>query len=87
MGALTKTYNMAALNIYLPVQFNQLVDLIKSLPKKEKQQLIELLEQDAPETIPDWQKKEVQKIKNSHLNGTLCSKLIYTTFNLYRFIH
>ena len=61
MGALTKTYNMAALNIYLPVQFNQLVDLIKSLPKKEKQQLIELLEQDAPETIPDWQKKEVQK--------------------------
>ena len=61
MGALTKTYNMAALNIYLPVQFNQLVDLIKSLPKEEKQQLIKLLEQDAPETIPNWQKKEVQK--------------------------
>ena len=52
---------MTALNIYLPVQFNQLVDLIKSLPKEEKQQLIKLLEQDAPETIPNWQKKEVQK--------------------------
>jgi hypothetical protein len=61
MGALTKTYNMAALNIYLPVQFNQLVDLIKSLPKEEKKYLIDLLEQDAPETIPDWQKKEVDK--------------------------
>ena len=72
MGALTKTYNMAALNIYLPVQFNQLVDLIKSLPKKEKQQLIELLEQDAPETIPDWQKKEVQKrIKKYDQNPAL----------------
>jgi hypothetical protein len=52
---------MAALNIYLPVQFNQLVDLIKSLPKEEKKYLIDLLEQDAPETIPDWQKKEVDK--------------------------
>ena len=26
-------------NIYIPLQFNQLVDLIKALPKKEKQQL------------------------------------------------
>lgn len=48
-------------NIYIPLQFNQLVDLIKALPKKEKQQLIELLEKDEPENIPEWQKQEVRK--------------------------
>lgn len=48
-------------NIYLPLQFNQLVDLIKALPKKEKQQLIDVLEQNNPDTIPEWQKQEVRK--------------------------
>lgn len=48
-------------NIYLPLQFNQLVDLIKALPKKEKQRLIEVLERDEPEAIPEWQKQEVHK--------------------------
>lgn len=48
-------------NIYIPLQFNQLVDLIRALPKKEKQQLIELLEKDEPENIPEWQKQEVRK--------------------------
>jgi len=48
-------------NIYLPLQFNQLVDLIKTLPKKEKQQLMEALEQDDPNNIPEWQKQEVRK--------------------------
>lgn len=51
----------ATTNIYLPLQFNQLVDLIKTLPKKEKQQLIEVLQQDEPADIPEWQKKEVRK--------------------------
>jgi hypothetical protein len=48
-------------NIYLPLQFNQLVDLIKALPKKEKQQLIDVLVQDEPANIPEWQKQEVRK--------------------------
>jgi len=48
-------------NIYLPLQFNQLVDLIKTLPKKEKQQLMEALQQDDPNNIPEWQKQEVRK--------------------------
>ena len=48
-------------NIYLPLQFNQLVDLVKKLPKKEKQQLIDVLQQDMPDTIPEWQKQEVRK--------------------------
>ena len=52
---------MASPDIYLPLQFNQLVDLLKALPKKQKQQIIELLEQDESDTIPEWQKKEVHK--------------------------
>ncbi|HEX7847951.1 MAG TPA: addiction module protein [Chitinophagaceae bacterium] len=48
-------------NIYLPLQFNQLVDLIKTLPKKEKQRLIDVLEQNQPDAIPEWQKQEVRK--------------------------
>jgi putative addiction module component len=51
----------ATTNIYLPLQFNQLVDLVKALPKKEKQQLIDVLEQDQPASIPEWQKQEVRK--------------------------
>lgn len=59
-------------NIYLPLQFNQLVDLIKALPKKERQQLIDVLQQDGPDDIPEWQKKEVHKrIKKYNKNPEL----------------
>lgn len=50
----------ATTNIYLPLQFNQLVDLIKALPKKEKRQLIDVLQQDEPIAIPQWQKQFVR---------------------------
>lgn len=53
-------------NIYPPLQFNQLVDLIRGLSKKEKQQLIDVLEQDEPATIPEWQKREVRKRVNKY---------------------
>ena len=52
---------MTDTNIYLPLQFNQLVELIKTLPKKEKQQLMNVLQQDEPVTILEWQKQEVRK--------------------------
>ena len=51
----------ATTNIYLPLQFNQLIDLVKKLPKKEKQQLIDVLQDDVPDVIPEWQKQEVRK--------------------------
>lgn len=51
----------ATTNIYLPLQFNQLVDLVKKLPKKEKQKLMDVLEEDIPGAIPEWQKQEVRK--------------------------
>ena len=48
-------------NIYLPMQFNQLIDLVKKLPKKEKQKLIAALQEDPPNVIPEWQKEFVRK--------------------------
>ena len=51
----------AATNIYLPLKFTQLVDLVKALPQKEKQRLMNVLEQEKQGEIPEWQKKEVRK--------------------------
>ena len=63
---------MPATNIYLPLQFHQLVELIKTLPKKEKQQLMNVLQQDEPAPIPEWQKQEVRKrIKKYNKNPKL----------------
>ncbi|HMR83519.1 MAG TPA: hypothetical protein PKE30_10320 [Niabella sp.] len=53
-------------NVYLPLNFAQLVDLVKALPQKEKQQLINVLEQEIPDVIPEWQKKEVRKRINKY---------------------
>jgi Putative addiction module component len=62
----------ASTNIYLPLQFNQLVDLVKKLPKKEKQKLMNVLEEDVPGNIPEWQKQQVRKrIKKYEKNPEL----------------
>jgi len=62
----------ASTDIYLPLQFNQLADLVKALPKKQKQQLIALLQEDVPSEIPEWQKEEVRKrIKKYNKNPEL----------------
>lgn len=36
-------------NIYLPLQFNQLIDLLKALPEKEKKKIINVLKQEDEE--------------------------------------
>jgi hypothetical protein len=51
----------ASPNIYLPLQFNELVDLVKKLPKKEKVKLMGVLQQEVPAEVPDWQKQFVRK--------------------------
>ncbi|HEX4877225.1 MAG TPA: addiction module protein [Chitinophagaceae bacterium] len=48
-------------NLMLPLQFNQLIDLVKKLPQKEKMKLMNVLEESSPDAIPAWQKKEVRK--------------------------
>jgi hypothetical protein len=50
---------MAISNIYLPLNLQQIVDLVKQLPKKQKQQLVNLLlEEDI--TISEEQKEIVR---------------------------
>ena len=61
----------ASANIYLPLQFKQLFELVKQLPSKEKQQLFSLLQQEREDNmpIPEEHKKLVrQRIKyyNKH---------------------
>ncbi len=59
-------------SIFVPVKFNQLVDLVKSLPKKQKSKLIVALESESLDEIPNWQKKEVNKrIKKYNENPEL----------------
>lgn len=57
----------ASTQIYLPLDFAQLFELVKQLPAKEKQELIALLKQDQEEhiPIPEEHKKLVrQRIKH-----------------------
>ncbi|HEY4149319.1 MAG TPA: hypothetical protein VGM41_10335 [Chitinophagaceae bacterium] len=50
---------MASPNIYLPVNLQQIADLVNQLPKKQKQQLVNLLlEEDI--TITEEQKQIVR---------------------------
>ncbi|MEQ1675818.1 MAG: hypothetical protein ABL876_03885 [Chitinophagaceae bacterium] len=48
-------------NIFLPLQFNDLIDLVKKLPKKDKVKLMYVLQEEIPVTIPEWQKQFVRK--------------------------
>lgn len=50
---------MPSANIYLPLSLQQLIDVVMQLPKKQKQQLVELLmEQDI--SVSEEQKKLVR---------------------------
>jgi hypothetical protein len=51
----------ASPNIYLPLQFNDLINLVKKLPKKEKVKLMDVLQEEIPATTPEWQKQFVRK--------------------------
>jgi hypothetical protein len=56
----------ASPNIYLPLNFKQIFELVKQLPNKEKQQLLGLLHQEREDNviIPEEHKKLVrQRIK------------------------
>lgn len=60
---------MADTNIYLPLNVQQIIDLVKQLPRKQKQQLVNLLlEEDI--TIPEEQKQHVRnRIKKYQSNS------------------
>ena len=46
--------------IYLPLEFDQLLDLARQLPKNERQQLADLLlQEDISDDVPEFQKQLV----------------------------
>ena len=73
-------------NIYLPLQFNQLVELIRQLPKKKKKQLIEVLleedENDEPnkKQILDGIRDAVEQVK-LHKQGKIKLKTAQQLLN------
>ena len=73
-------------NIYLPLQFNQLVELIRQLPKKKKKQLIEVLleenENDEPnkKQILDGIREAVEQVK-LHKQGKIKLKTAQQLLN------
>ena len=50
-------------NIYLPLQFNQLIDLLKALPEKEKKKIINVLKQEDEE--PPSKEKILEGIRQA----------------------
>ena len=73
-------------NIYLPLEFNQLVELIRQLPKKKKKQLIEVLleenENDEPnkKQILDGIRDAVEQVK-LHKQGKIKLKTAQQLLN------
>lgn len=54
-------------NIYLPLQFNQLVELVRTLPRKEKKQLADmLLNDELAFYVPEAQKQFVRSSIKKH---------------------
>lgn len=56
----------ASANIYLPLKFTQIFEMVKQLPSKEKQQLLGMLQQEQENniSIPEEHKKVVrQRVK------------------------
>ena len=47
--------------ISVPLKFNQLVELVKSLPQKQKSKLMVALQRNDLNEIPNWQKEEVNR--------------------------
>ena len=47
------------INLNIPLSFNQIIELIKQLPKTQQEQLVELLQEDF--TVPEWHKSIEQE--------------------------
>jgi hypothetical protein len=59
-------------NINIPLSFNQIIDLIKQLPKKEQDKIVSILQEQDDFEVPEWHKEIVrERIKNSKENELL----------------
>ncbi len=56
-------------NINIPLSFNQIIDLIKQLPKTQQEKLVSLIQEQDDFVVPEWHKKIVlDRIKKEKLN-------------------
>jgi hypothetical protein len=50
----------------LPLSFNQIIDLIKQLPKSQQIKIVSLIQEQEDCEVPEWHKKIVlDRVKNS----------------------
>lgn len=53
-------------HLNIPLSFNQIIDLIKQLPKTQQKKIVSLIQQQEDFEVPEWHKKIVlDRIKNS----------------------
>ena len=53
-------------HINIPLSFNQIIDLIKQLPKTQQKKIVSLIQEQGEGEVPEWHKKIVlDRIKNS----------------------
>ncbi len=56
-------------HLKIPLSFNQILDLIKQLPKIQQEKLVSLIQEQEDFVVPEWQKKIVlERIKKESLN-------------------
>jgi hypothetical protein len=56
-------------NLNIPLSFNQIIDLIKQLPKKQQEKIVSLIQEQDNFEVPEWHKKIVlDRIKKEKLN-------------------
>ncbi len=56
-------------HINVPLSFNQIIDLIKQLPKTQRKKLVSLIQEQDDFDVPEWHKKIVlDRVKKEKLN-------------------
>ncbi len=46
-------------HLNIPLSFNQIIDLIKQLPKKQQEKIVELIQEQDDFEVPEWHKEIV----------------------------
>lgn len=59
-------------NLNIPLSLNQIIDLIKQLPKTQRKKLVSIIQEEDEFIVPQWHKKIVlERIKNERLSDAL----------------
>lgn len=48
-------------HLNIPLSFNQIIDLIKQLPKKQQEKIVELIQEQEDFEVPEWHKEIVRE--------------------------